>query len=356
MKIQDFIQDDLFSLPKTQKRKQGFKPFVFKTLDNYLSKLRSISSFEDLGFTSDQMIYRQEHLITNIKNAINHYYSGKPAEAFKSIKEGVNSRKKNYEELLSVRKFSENTNFYRIRIHSENYSLPSEKFFHIPFELRGKVKTQRFSIPGFPSLYLGTSVYVCWEELNRPNINNFQAVRLISTEPLQIIDLSPPDKVKAEAYEIYKFVMIWPLVFTSSIRVKHNDDTFKPEYIIPQLLLQWVRENENIDGIAYQTTHIDFSETLSEGEFLNIVLPVKDNRSMGLCKSLIQKFNMTEATSIQLIQCATSGAPFYSGGASHIMDVVQKIELVKGRPFSYDISVFSTLEAELSGMPANRIK
>jgi len=52
--------------------------------------------------------------------------------------------------------------------------------------------------------------------------------------------------------------MIWPLVLACSVKVKNIEDDFKPEYIIPQLLLQWVRERDDIDGISYQTTHIDF--------------------------------------------------------------------------------------------------
>ena len=82
---------------------------------------------------------------------------------------------KNYQELLNIKVFNKNYSFYRIRIHKTNFTLSQQEFFHIPFNLRGKVKTQRFSIPGFPSLYLGTTIYVCWEELNRPNINEFQA-------------------------------------------------------------------------------------------------------------------------------------------------------------------------------------
>ena len=42
------------------------------------------------------------------------------------------------------------------------------EMFHIKYELRGKVQTQRCSFPGLPCLYLGCSSYVCWLELNRP--------------------------------------------------------------------------------------------------------------------------------------------------------------------------------------------
>jgi hypothetical protein len=211
-------------------------------------------------------------------------------------------------------------------------------------------------IPGFPSLYLGTTIYVCWEELNRPNINEFQAVRLEATEPIKVIDLSPPKIDETDSYQIYKFLMIWPLIFASSIKVRNYEDEFKPEYIIPQLLLQWVRERNEIDGICYQTTHINLSNSLSEGEFINLVLPVKENKSRGLCSALKQKFLMSNVTSIQLIECSTGGATFYGGNGDILNKKIQKIELVKGRTFPYDYSIFGDLESTLLGMKTNEIK
>jgi len=355
MRIVDFIQDDFFSLPKYQPEKEDYKLFVFKMLDKFLTKLNEIDRFDDIHFSINSIRERQGHLVKHLKQAIDDYYDGKPAEAFKKLANGLNSNVKNFSDLLRIRKFETESDFYRIRIYKENFSLPSDQFFHIPYDMRGKVKTQRFSIPGFPSLYLGTTVYVCWEEMNRPSLNDFQAVRLRNTQEINVVDLSPPKGANLLPQDYYNFLMIWPLVFSSSVSVRNYEDYFKPEYIIPQLLLQWVRENKKIDGIAYQTTHIDFSKSLSKGEFLNVVLPVKENKIRGLCSSLKQKFVMTEATSIQLNQSATSGAPFFSGNTDNLNEKIQEIELVKGRTFPYDISALGGLEAILLDMETKEI-
>ncbi|MCF6319002.1 MAG: hypothetical protein L3J83_06950 [Proteobacteria bacterium] len=150
--------------------------------------------------------------------------------------------------------------------------------------------------------------------------------------------------------------MIWLLVFASSVRVRNREDNFKPEYIIPQLLLQWVRENDKIDGISYQTTHIDFKKSLSEGESLNIVLPVKENKITGLCSKLKSKFTMTESTSVQLNQCSTDG--LFDGGnfSDTSSKQVQKIELIIGVPTDYEISIFGELEDVLSKMKCGSIE
>ncbi|WP_052675768.1 hypothetical protein [Paenibacillus sp. IHBB 10380] len=59
-----------------------------------------------------------------------------------------------------------------------NHSLTRQEMFHIPFELKGRAATQRYSIPGLPSLYLGSSCYICWEELHRPDLNTVNRVRV----------------------------------------------------------------------------------------------------------------------------------------------------------------------------------
>ena len=109
-------------------------------------------------------------LVSEIKAKLDAYYDGKPYKAYHSLEDGLLSDLKDFYEVLNIRNFWPRENFYRIRIHKENFPIAIDNFFHIPFEKRGLVKTQRFSIPGFPSLYLGSSIYLCWEELNRPNI------------------------------------------------------------------------------------------------------------------------------------------------------------------------------------------
>ena len=355
MKIIDFLNDDFFRLPRTQSPKEDYTIFVNKVFKEFLEKLESIENFEDIEFNINSIKERQIHLVNSLKSAISNYYAGKPASALFELEKGLKSNLKNFEEILNVCEFNSNRDFYRIRIHKLNFPLKPENFFHIPFDLRGKIKTQRFSIPGFPSLYLGTSSYVCWEELNRPNLNDFQIVRLKNTELLKVIDLAPPRGINVSPYEYYKYLMIWPIVFACSVRVRNYEDFFKPEYIIPQLLLQWVRKDDRIDGISYQTTHINFKESLSKGEFLNVVFPVKENKTRGLCSILESKFLMTESTSFQLNQCSTDGLIDGGSADNYSNKQIQEIELIKGVPTNYDISIFGGLEDVLSKMECKKI-
>lgn len=353
MNLTELYQDTFFTLPKKWDSKKNFESFVSKELRVFLSKIETLNDLEGLNYDLELVITRQKHLIKNIERSISDYLNGKPAKAFNKLRNGLQGSEKDFLGLLNIRAIEVGTDFFRLRYSEQNKPFERKEFFHIPFELRGKVKTQRFSIPGFPSLYLGTSIYVCWEELNRPNINHFQGVRLSNKDEFNIIDLSPPLDLKPKS--IYDYLMVWPLIFTSSIRVKNINDDFKPEYIIPQLLLQYVREIPSIDGIKYRTTHIDFTESKAEGEFINLVLPVKTNDKHGLCKELESLFEITEANSYQLHNAATDRAPLYTSKEEGMQTVVESIELVKGRVFKYNISSLCELEGALQGMELLKI-
>ncbi len=357
MRITEFLSSELFSLPIVQPPKQDFKQFVFRQLDSFNEKLKEInelqSHFDDVShYPIEKICNRQRHVSNQIKATLDAYYDGKPSEAFKNLSKGMVSSYKDFNDVLNVKTYLPNENFYRIRLHKENFPIEINSFFHIPFEKRGLVKTQRFSIPGFPSLYLGSSIYLCWEELNRPNINDFQAVRLRTTSRFKIIDLAPPKFYNARPDDLYNYLMIWPLVMSCSVKVRNYEDTFKPEYIVPQLLLQWVREKEGIDGICYQTTHMDFKNSLVDGEFINIVLPVKDNKSRGLCDHLKSKFEMTQATSIQLSQCASNGLNFIyiNDELESLNKYARNIEVIPGRVTRYGDSILGELERSLNNL------
>ncbi|MFH4351795.1 hypothetical protein WAJ70_22165, partial [Acinetobacter baumannii] len=60
-----------------------------------------------------------------------------------------------------------------------------------------------------------------------------------------------------EPNEVISYLIIWPLMAACSVRVKNTTNTFKPEYIIPQLLLQFIRYDEFFDGVSYFSTKVD---------------------------------------------------------------------------------------------------
>jgi hypothetical protein len=156
----------------------------------------------------------------------------------------------------------------------------------------------------------------------------------------------------------YKYLMTWPLIAACSIKVKDYSDTFKPEYIIPQLLLQWVRNIGDIDGIKYNSTHIDKTVLFNDGDLYNLVLPVKENKDEGYCNHLVNLFEMTETISKQLLEYSTGGQYFlYS---TEELDKINKkipaLEIIKGQIFPYSYSVLGHMELKLDNMKTKKIE
>lgn len=202
--------------------------------------------------------------------------------------------------------------FYRMREMDTFYLLKKEEMLHIPFNKRDKVGNQRFSLSGFPCLYLGSSAYLCWEELNRPNHLKANVSAFIAEKDIRFIDLTFPDRLEKEI-DVYKLA----LVFACSLkRQTVNHRIFKEEYIIPQALLHSLMEynynnrQNTIDGILYISTCYKTERAIFDDIklFYNLVIPTQQYKSKSVdlekeyCEELCSLFQYTEPISINQLQ------------------------------------------------------
>lgn len=291
-----------------------------------------------------------------------------------------------------------NTSWYRMRIfESQKHNLSHKHMFHIPLDRRGIVKTQRYSAPGYPCLYLGASIYTCWEEMHRPNLNCCFVSHLRNIQEIKLLDLTRPepweDKVNTESDSInyneneFEFNQIsvikdnlnqisdkkiaelsglndleqtnnslvnlptnvpkqemrelsknfskkynqtipndagfisahddsefisdiirMPLILASMVMVKNSDDVFKPEYIIPQHIMESIIEsihNKELHfiGIYYNSVnlHKDFKFSFSHNDANkvihqnNIAIPIQNpNSKSSYCDILCSLFEISD--------------------------------------------------------------
>jgi hypothetical protein len=210
---------------------------------------------------------------------------------------------------------------FRVRT-SSSPLLEREQMFHISFSNRHLVKTQRYSVEGLPCLYLGTSLYICWQELGCPDldklyISSFRATSeakglgilnlaytLDSLKEKKIIFLFDDDNYGSEDTQV-AYLTLWPLVIACSYVKKVKDASFNPEYIIPNLLMQKINSDEsmNISGLAYYSTKSE--KTSSDAFGVNIVLPPKatynDMTSYDFCPTLSSNMLLTRPVSWSLL-------------------------------------------------------
>ncbi len=169
-----------------------------------------------------------------------------------------------------LNKLLNNSNYTLFRVVSVNDNKPYSRtrIFHTPYNLRSKVSTSRYSIAGYPSLYLGTTLALCCEETHINSNHNFALASLFQLERsieysntnIRVIELGvkPQDFLNLEDTnesrerhisrhllmdsDIRSAYLLWyPLIASCSYIRIDKSDPFAAEYIIPQLLMQWVR-------------------------------------------------------------------------------------------------------------------
>lgn len=242
-----------------------------------------------------------------IKESVKRVYQGRHSSAYSLLRKHLNEIPEMYG-LYAV--FKTDTIFFRMRVFDENSSEnPSYKgLFHIPFDKRGIVKTERYSAPGYPCLYLGISSYICWEEMNRPNLHKCYVSCLKTNESFRTINLSlPTDDDWNNDNSLIGYLVRFPLIIANMIAVKNHNDVFKPEYIIPQLIMEWIIEKINSSkelkkpiGVFYTSVHVKDGFNYPSYVFNNLALPAQSPFNGKYSKELCSLFSISEPTSDEI--------------------------------------------------------
>lgn len=254
--------------------------------EKYEEILRNFNGIEDEKFFQELKSIKE-----NVLDAIQSYYSGELEQASENIEKIVREFEEDdlivddvnshfiFKWIIAEQKIRKGNNgrqvdLYKARIAEGVNSFDAEDMIHIPFNKRGFVPTQRFSIAGVPCMYIATSSYCCWKELGMPPDNKFN-VSHVTLKNLKLFNLAVNLKflkgaiaapLGFEDYQITidefikKYFKLWILNFACSYTVKEKDRGFKSEYIVPQLVMLALKKN-NIDGVVYCSRRIE--ETVS---------------------------------------------------------------------------------------------
>jgi hypothetical protein len=199
--------------------------------------------------------------------------------------------------------------FYRVRPIKEGEKLfGREGLFHIPFDELYKVRNYRYSLQKEPALYLSTSVPLALRETRLDN-TKYAVARFETKEAISIINVDFSyylyhrfEEVMQDQTSVFLFLgMILPIVTACSIKVHpdHENNDFKEEYIIPQLLMRYVQERADFQGIRFYSTQIDTADPAHHRDQYNLVLPTKMIAPEGYDKNLKKLFWMTDVVSVE---------------------------------------------------------
>jgi hypothetical protein len=344
---------------------QTFDFFLRDAYERYAETVREIDDSDFPGICSEvqQSLPLIDQLSDNIVEAVKNYLEGYPHLAYKEIEKSLGLVA--IEELCSslsgsqhVGAFPNDAEFFLERVlHPPLFRVRADKaiasgawpsrgdIFHVPFESRQRVANQRYSIAGLPCLYLGSSVWICWEELNRPELDSIWLSRFRLVEEVKVLDfqfsptlawhvfgvLTGPKKPGSPAapkelsdrfdeHFIASYIRCWPLIAACSVKTECGEGPFFPQYIVPQMLLQWVTKEKRVDGIRYFSTRTP-PEDADAYAYCSYVFPARNISSVGQCSYLQKKFHLTSPISWDFLQIVNINESYF--GPSNAQAVVK---------------------------------
>lgn len=291
-------------------------------------------------YRNDVNAYLKEvkKIIELLIKTTNHYLNGFPAKAFNTFEQVMRIlvkvplkvyQKSVMEQFDDLRwRHQDDLRLYRAVKVADNKPYLRNRVFHTPYNLRSKVSTNRYSIAGYPSLYLGTSLELCCNEI-KADLNKdliiaaaFKLERAIeyTNTNIQVIELGvkPQDFLNipienegsrrriprdlVENTNVRSAYLLWyPLIAACSFIRTNKNDPFAAEYIIPQLLMQWVRSEinlkeyedyDNLIGIRY----FSCASVKASDMGFNYVFPTSGKQKsseLPYCAVLTKAFRLT---------------------------------------------------------------
>lgn len=333
--INQIFQKEEFQLPK---RWDGidFKNALEVLFDDYLATLEDQPEEVATVLSIEKNLPEIKQIRSSIVESVDCYLDGFPSKAYNKFKDVMSVLMK--KQLKVYQKsvydlfagYEEPLKLFRVVKVPDNCLYQRERVFHVPLTQRAKVSAARFSISGYPCLYLSTSIKLCKEEIQPSGKDSslliasaFQIDRSIeqSGVNLKVIELAikPEDfrPIKCsyndsfvssltphqmENLTIQSNYLLWyPLIAACSFIRTNKKLPFAAEYIIPQLLMQWVRSEleNNSDGneqLLYGIRYFSCSSNRASSLGYNYVFPTSGMRGSNnskYCPVLTKAFRLT---------------------------------------------------------------
>lgn len=318
------FSDNTLEIPKIWNG-YDFYDTLGKHFNKYINHLQDNISQSDLSKIQDVC----EYILKSVKE----YHNGFPHKAFEAfshiMKNLKNSPIGEYQKSGFYNIFDKHDplKLYRIRNVDQNTIYKRTSIFHTPYFLRSKISTCRYSILGYPCLYLSTSLQLCCEEVPKSSMTDYTIASRFQIErdyqqngkiDIRVIEIGikPSDFIKLrndnnntkdrrfhlnqinlnDPLVMGSYLYWYPLIAACSFIRANKKDPFASEYIIPQLLMQWIRsqskENKLIGIRYFSCASIKASEL-----GLNYVFPVSGEDEFvheKYCRILTKAFKITK--------------------------------------------------------------
>ncbi len=241
-----------FAMPLVVKRDNEYYPGIVEKLADLVFELERCGA-------SDKIVLAVKEYRKKIISSIILYYQGDLVDAQLIVNEMLDEFNDAAPAITDINSsiafpgggpdYSE-VQFFRARLSENVVEFSSEDMLHIPFNKRHIVKSERFSIPGLPCLYLGNSSYACWVEMGCPADHRFNVAPILLDNTQKVLNLTVSistlyafnesentlSESENENYVI-SLLKLFVLTLCTSYKVEETNRNFKSEYILPQMLM-----------------------------------------------------------------------------------------------------------------------
>lgn len=292
------LLEKVMGYPKYVEAK-NLRELLYATI-RYLYSLRKDTKFK-MEFGKTNIYYR--NIYTQFKEVAILYERGDMVDALRQLSTTILDNITN-DLVLKKDILKRGSELYRMRKQDGYRLFKRIEMFHMPTNMTNKLANARYSLNGFPCLYLGTSLYVCWEELRRPDIVKTNYVKMVANEDICVYSTLCPEKFN-DRNDVIQFVL-----FALCSKVVPNDsDSFQYVYAFPELvlllLIHYKKDTKEPYGIKYVSSRYfnNDGDFTSEGIFYNYVLPVYgDCDDDHLCIGLRKAFKVSETKALYAYQ------------------------------------------------------
>ena len=176
-----------------QADQESTEEYITRLLRTYKKKLQSVtdSPISDTN-TWDLLLSDIDKLNDTIAECFKLYSHAKIADSISKMYE-IMKEKDRLLQLVVSKDEEKDKNWYRMRSQEDDKRVvPANEMFHVPFNLRHKVSLARYSVSGYPCLYISRSVWATWEEMHEPKLSDFSVSRLELQHNFRVLDLRVP--------------------------------------------------------------------------------------------------------------------------------------------------------------------
>lgn len=298
----------LYDFHKSNQKINSLNDLLVKAKDFFLKNLDDLDEAELAGakISGTNPKEKKKYLVSscetiiNVSNdAIKRYDNSSGTEGFDDFYEVFFPSDK-AAPAANIKPISRNSNFFRMRTtKTEKYEYKffnRNELFVIPKELDSLVGRLRFNDEGKPSLYLGNSLYIVWEECRRPPFDLVNFCRFSNERSLKVMSIYIEQRMKT----LGEFIMGYFTLLTC-MKTHNDDEKHQFQYVVSNMFMKCIIRNiqrkGDIDGIEYLSSRrYDCDDLLMESKTIDklYAFPQKQIVTKGVCPQLVKMFKMTK--------------------------------------------------------------